>query len=1072
MSKKKVNPEKKKNRKKKKGPISWMAGHSVAANLIMLILLVGGYLSMRSIKQEVFPHFEIDIVHVHVAYPGASPDEVERGIIIAIENAIISVDGITEVYSTASEGSGKVSMEVSVERDPQNVANEVKSAVDRIITFPEDIEIPRVSVVSRRRPVLGLILYGPTDNHVLHNLAEYVRDELIQHPDITLVDIEGIPPLEISIEIKQEILRRYNLSIPEVADIIRKLALDIPGGGIKSDQGEILIRVRERKDYGKQFATLPIIKTPEGSPVLLGDIATIKDTFRETDRISRFEGHPAVKLEIFREGEQTPIKVAAAVKSTIRKIKPSLPPGLKTAINRNRAERYRQRMGILLKNGAMGLFLVLVILGLFLEPRLAFWVAMGIPVSFMTAFIIMPWFGLSLNMITMFAFIVALGIVVDDAIVVGEQVYTYRQQGYKWIRAAIKGAKDVAMPVTFSIITNIVTFLPIIFIPGRMGKIWTALPILASIVFIVSLLESLFILPSHLGHRNESKKRNWMMGWLEKAQNKFSIWFKNWVQSWYGSFLRFSLKFRYIIVAIALVALILSLSYAFSGRMGFHLFPKIQSDFSQAVLILPYGTPVEKTEKLMRILLKAAQEVHKESGHPELVKNISTDIGREGSHSGRMRVHLAPPDIRNEIMTTEQFTRKWRQKVGAIPEAEILRFASDFGGPGGRGRSLTLELSHRDMDVLKKSSEELAALINTYPKVKDIDDGFQPGKIQYDIKLLEQGAMLGLSSTDIGRQLRGSFYGSEVVRQVRGRNEIKIMVRMPREDREQISTLENLMIKTPTGGYVPLSYVAKIKEGRAYTVIKRRNGRRVVTVSATVTPRSEAGIILNDLKAHYLPKLLAKHEGLTYSIEGHRADIRESLGSLKHTYSIALMIIYLLLAILFRSYLQPMVVMLAIPFGVVGAFIGHQLMGYTLSIPSIYGIVALSGVVVNDSLVMIDFANREKAKGYNHLQAASRAAVERFRPIFLTTITTFGGLFPMIFETDRAARFLIPMALSLGFGILFATFITLAIVPALYCAVGDIKHIALWFADSVDEDSENNGKEEPGKNSAPQDKSQ
>jgi multidrug efflux pump subunit AcrB len=1056
MSKKEHQPKKKKT----KGPIAWMAGHSVGANLIMIVLLIGGFLSMRSIKQEVFPTFAIDVVSVTVVYPGASPEEVERGIITAIENAITSIDGITEVRSTALEGSGVVSMEIGVGRNPQAVANDVKSAVDRIVTFPVEAEKPQVSVASRKRAVLGLILYGKASNHVLHELAEFMRDALVQHPDITLVDIEGIPPLEISIEFKQETLRRYNLTLPQVAAILKSHSLDVPAGGIKTKKGEILVRVKERKDFGTEFAKLPMVTSNTGSPVLLEDLAIVRDGFRETDRITRLDGQPAIVLEVFREGEQTPIKVAAAVNQVIQKLEHKLPPGIKTSITRDRSERYRQRMGILIKNAGLGLLLVLILLGLFLEPRLAFWVAMGIPVSFLTAFILMPWFDISMNMVTMFAFIVALGIVVDDAIVVGEQIYSYREAGMDWLNAAINGAKDVAMPVIFSILTNIVTFLPILLLPGRMGKIWNVIPLVVIIVFIISLLESILILPAHLGHRKNTKKRNWLLGWLEIAQEKFSSWFSNWIRKWYGSFLRFSLRNRYVVVALAIGALMLSLAFAFSGRMGFHLFPKIESDFSQATLILPYGSPVEKTEEIMEKIIKGANDVLKESGHPELVQNISVDIGFNGSHTGRARVNLAKANIRNAIMSTDQFTKKWRKKVGEIPAIESLQFAADVGGPGGRGRPLTIELSHRDMNVLRIASEELAEVVATYPRARDVDDGFQMGKVQYDVKMLEEGSLMGLTALDVGRQIRGAFYGSEVLRQVRGRNEIKVMVRMPKTDRTKIATLENLMIRTPLGGYTPLRYVSKLHLGRAYTKIVRRNGRRVVQVSSDVVPRGKAGDILDDLKKNILPPLLAKHEGLQFTIEGHRADMRESLDSLKKTYLIALMVIYLLLAILFRSYLQPMVVMLAIPFGVVGAFMGHRVMGYTLSLPSLFGIVALSGVVVNDSLVMIDFANKEKKRGLNYAQAVTSAGIKRFRPIFLTTVTTFGGLFPMIFETDRAARFLIPMALSLGFGILFATFITLAIVPSLYCVVGDLKGMSNWLTNLTSSEEEEEEEEE------------
>ncbi|MBN2725506.1 MAG: efflux RND transporter permease subunit [Deltaproteobacteria bacterium] len=1025
---------------KSRGPLAWMAGHNVGSNLIMLMILAGGIISLGYIRQEVFPEFEIDMVSVTVEYPGASPSDVEKSIIRAIENSVSGIDGITEVKSTAVEGGGQVTMEVVGGRKPQDVAQDVKSAVDRIVTFPQEIERPTVSVVSRRRPVLGLVLYGDVDMKVLHHLAELYRDELINHPGITVVEIEGIPPLEISVEISQNELRKYKLSIDDVAARIKSFSKDVPSGSIKTAKGEILVRVNERKDFGTQLADIPIIDSGNGTSVLLRHIAIISDNFRETDEYSRMNGHAAVKLEVFREGEQTPVGVAAAVKEVIEKMSSSLPEGVNTSIVRNRSVTYRQRINLILKNGFMGLVLVLLLLGLFLEARLAFWVAMGIPVSFMGAFIIMPILGISINMMSTFACIIALGIVVDDAIVVGEQVYSYRQSGMAWGKSAIKGVRDVAMPVTFSVLTNIITFIPIYLIPGRMGKIFNVIPVVVIIVFLISLFESLFILPSHLGHRDMSKV-NPIMAFFEKFQQKFSRGFSVWVKVVYGSFLKFTLKARYVMVSLAVGLLMMSLAYSSSGRMGFHLFPKIESDFSEGTLVLPFGTPVEKTEKVLRKMLSAAQKVKSQLSDPGVVRSITMDVGRGGGHNGRIRVNLAPPSKRKGIVTTEEFTRKWRKLTGEVPGVEYLRFASDTGGPGGRGRPLTMELSHRDLTVLKKAAAELSALISQYPQTKDLDDGFEEGKVQYNITMKKTGTFLGLNASTIGKQLRNSFYGSEVLRQIRGRNELKIMVRLPRKDREKTATLENFMVKLPAGGFIPLVQVADISYSRSFTTIVRRNGRRVVQVSADVQPRAKAEEILKDLTEKVMPGFLSRYQGLRYSVEGHRADMRESLNSLKTTFSIALMGIYLLLAILFRSYIQPFIVMISIPFGIIGAFLGHYIMGYTLSLPSIFGIVALSGVVVNDSLVMIDFANRQLKKGKKHIDAVHDAAVSRFRAIFLTTVTTFGGLFPMIFETDRSARFLIPMGLSLGFGLVFATFITLVIVPSLYVAASDVTNI-------------------------------
>ena len=1023
----------------KHGPVAWMAGHPVAANLIMLICLVGGFVSLLNIQQEVFPDVALDTVSVTVAYPGASPEEVESGILLSIEEAVRNLEGVDEVISLAREGSGSVSVELLVGADVQRAAQEIKSEVDRITTFPEEAEEPEVRIDQHRRDVLTVVLYGEATDTALHQLGEKMRDWLLQSPDITQVDLEGLPPLEIGIEIPQEQLRRYGITLGEVASRLESAAADVPGGGLKTESGEVLLRLKERREYGRQFADLPVITTPDGSKVPLNRIAVIDDSFADTDRYSLYNGRKAVMLEVYRVGGETPIQVADAVRRELDAYKPYLPPGIETSIYHDRSDVYRQRVNLLLSNGAIGLVLVLLLLGLFLEARLAFWVMMGIPISFMGSFLFLPAADVTVNMMSLFAYIIALGIVVDDAIVVGENVYHYHQEGLPFLKAAIKGTREVAVPVTFSILTNIAAFLPIYFVPGTTGKIFKMIPVVVCIVFVISLIESLFVLPAHLAHQRERQRRG-VGKWLHERQQTFSHWFTRWVRNRYGPFLLLTLRHRYLTVAAALGILVIMMAYALSGRMGFQLFPIVESDYADASLVLPYGSPVEKTEAIMRRLERGAQQVIDECGRPELVKATISDVGNSGTHTGRIRVELAEPDIRNEIMGTEEFTRRWREIVGEVPGVEYLRFISDSGGPGSRGRPLTIELSHQEIEILEKASREIADLIATYPGVDDVDDGFQPGKQQLDFTVKPEGKSLGLTALDVARQVRHAFYGAEVLRQQRGRNEIKIMVRLPKEQRSTEQTIRDLLIRTPANTYVPFREIAEIKRGRAYTTIDRRNGRRVVQVTGDVTPRSKAGEVLADLRENELPKFLRKYPGLSYSFEGHQADISESMGSLKVTFVLALLAIYAMLAIPFRSYTQPFVVMLSIPFGVVGAFLGHLIMGYDLCIPSMFGIVALSGVVVNDSLVMIDFANqREREAGLSHHDAIHSAAIQRFRPIMLTTLTTFGGLAPMIFETSRQARFLIPMALSLGFGILFATLITLVIVPSMYLLVDDVR---------------------------------
>ena len=1027
----------------KKGPVAWMAGHPVAANLLMLSCIVGGYLALRNIKQEVFPDFTIDEISITTSYPGASPEEIESGLLLAVEEAVRGLDGIDEVRSTAREGSGTVTVTLLSDVDPNKVLQDVKNAVDRITSLPEDTEEPQVQLRSHQRAVLTVVVFGQISLRVLHELAESMRDQFLQNPNITQTEISGVPSPEISIEIPQSTLRRYSLSLDDVAQRVRNASVDLPGGGMKTDRGEILVRVKQRRDYGCEFSRIPIITTSSGSKVLLGDIARIEDGFEDTDRYSRYNGKPAVMIEVYRVGDQTPLDVAGAVRDQLAIIEPTLPDGIHFAIEHDRSDVYRQRREMLLRNGAIGLVMVLIVLAVFLEARLAFWVMMGIPISFLGSFLFLPAMGVTINMISMFAYIIALGIVVDDAIVVGENVYHHRQEGLGLFAAAVRGTREVMMPVTFSILTNIAAFMPLWFMPGILGKIEGQIPKVVVVVFSFSLVECLFILPAHLCHgKQEAGFRNRFVRWLMGKQVAFSHLFREWVRNRYGPFLRFSLSHRYTVIVTALVVLMMTVAYAVSGRMGFSLFPPSESDFSQVEVVLPYGSSVRRTEEMVRKLREGVEVV---KAHPlckGLVESVSTEIGLGGSHTGRIRVSLDDEKQRDEgLMSTTEFTDRWRDAVGEIAGVENIKFSADARGPGG-GHALTIELTHRSIEVLAAASADLAENLETYPQVKDVDDGFQLGKEQLDLAITPEGESLGLTARTIARQVRNAFYGAEVARQQRGRDEIKVMVRLPERARHLENTMENLMVMTPAGSYVLLREVALVNQGRAYTTINRRNGRRVIQVGADVSPRSQAGKILADLQGEFLRDLKRRYPGLQYSFEGHRAEMRESFDSLKFTFSLAMLVVYALLAIPFRSYAQPFLVMMSIPFGIVGAVFGHFIMGFDLCMFSVWGIVALSGVVVNDSLVMIEFANRRhRGSGMAPADAIVAAGVQRFRPIVLTTLTTFAGVAPIVFDTSRQARFVIPMALSLGFGILFSTLITLVLLPSLYMVGHDIDSV-------------------------------
>ncbi len=1022
-----------KNDSKRKGPIPWMVGHSVTANLIMLVLLVGGlYLGIR-IKKEVFPQFELDRVRITAPYPGASPQEVERGIILAIEEAVQGLEGVSEVRASAREGSGTVTVEMIEGENLQKLAQDIQNEVDRIKSFPEEAEEPQVVIVSRKRYVVSLALYGDQKEGVLREYAEYLRDRLLQESDITQVELTGVRDYEISIEISQDTLRAYNLTLEEVAQRIGRTSVELPGGAVKAPGGDVLVRVKERKDYGHEFGKIPIITANDGTQVLLEDIAHIKDGFEETDNAATYNGKPTVMIEAYRVGDQTPVSVSDAVKRVVAVVNQELPPGLAVVLRNDRSDIYRQRMGLLIKNGCIGLGLVFVLLALFLEVRLAFWVALGIPISFLGSLLVLPAAGVSINMVSMFAFIVTLGIVVDDAIIVGENVYHHHQNGSPWFSAAVSGTREISMPVTFSVLTNMVAFAPMFFIPGILGKVFKQIPIVVIVVFAISLIECFLILPAHVGNQKTSPKR--IFGRLHTWQQRFSNGFVRLVDQKYGPFLALALRWRYVTVSLGITILMITIGYVKSGRMGFELFPKVESNYARVTATLPFGTAFQKTEKVQQVLIQAAQEVVEENGGKTLAEGIFANIK---NNQAVVRIYLTPPKKRP--ISTARVTELWRKRVGVIPGLESLLFESDSGGPG-RGSAITVELSHKNIVLLKKAAAEVAGALGFYPNVKDIDDGFAPGKQQIDFQIKPEAQSLGLRSREVAKQVRHAYYGAQALRQQRGRNEVKVMVRLPKNERISEYNLEEMILRTPTGSEIPLRSAVVINRGRAYTDINRRDGRRVVSVEADVRPRSKAGQVLQSLKAETLPALQKKYAGLSYSFEGRQADRRESMQSLMRGLLVALVIIFAMLAVPLNSYIQPVIIMAAIPFGIVGAVIGHLIMGYSLSVLSMFGVVALCGVVVNGSLVLIDFSNRRVRAGMSRRDAVHQASINRFRPIILTTLTTFGGLSPMIFETSRQARFLIPMAISLGYGILFATVITLVLVPSLYLIVDDVSQL-------------------------------
>jgi multidrug efflux pump subunit AcrB len=1009
-----------------------MVQNKVTPILLMFFLLVAGLYAAANIRQEVFPEFEMDLVEVTVAYPGASPEEVEQGIVLAIEEAARAVEGVAEIKATASPGLARVQMELLAGTNNQKALQDIKQVVDRITTFPLEAERPQSSLGTRRRQVLTIQLFGNANEWVLRNLAEEVRDRLLQNSGITQVELVGARDHEVHIEIPAKKLRAYNLSLDQVAQKIRINAIELPGGSVKTRGGEILIRFKERRDWADEFARLPIITTSAGVTLHLDDIAQVKEGFEDTYRIASYNGMPAVALEVFRVGTETPIGVSASVREAMKNIEAHLPPGINYDISRDASETYRQRLELLLKNGLIGFTLVLILLVMFLELKLAFWVTMIIPVSFLGTILFMPWLNVSINMISMFAFIVALGVVVDSGIVVGENIYEYRTRGMSQMAAAIEGASRVASPVAFSILTNIVAFVPLYYVPGTIGKTWQVIPLVVISSFIISWIVAVWIIPACLGNARSKLPANSVApagsgpGLMTRAYSSF-------IRRFYRPFLHWCLRERYLTLTVALALCMAVWGYVASGRIGVSLMPRIEADQSVARAMLPIGSPASRAVEVRDHLMAAARQVVEQNGGDRLVRGIFALI-----NDNRVDIFLYLTDVDKRPISTSLLTRKWREQSGPIPGLDSLQFAADWGGPGA-GAALSIELSHRDVTVLDQAAASLAKRMEEFPNLKEVGIGRNRGKQQLDFQLKLEGRSLGLTSQEVARQVRNSFLGVEVLRQQRGRNEIKVVARLTDEERISEYHIEQFLVTTPAGQSVPLMQVAEVKRDRAYSIINRRDGRRTIMVTADVEPLGQTGRVIASLNAGALPQLALDFPGLTYEYRGRQAELRDSMQTLLWGFVLALAGIYLLLAIPFRSYSQPVIVMISIPLGLVGAVFGHMIMDYDLSIMSMMGAVALAGVVVNGSLLLIDYANERRHAGAPAGEAALEAGIRRLRPILLTTISTFVGLAPMIFETSRQARFMIPMALSLGYGILFASLVSLIIVPCLYMVMEDLQ---------------------------------
>ncbi len=1042
--------------------IGWFARNKVAANLIMALILAGGFLTVFSLKKEVFPEFSLNLITITVPYLGAAPGEVEEGVNLRIEEAIQGLDGVKEITSVASEGVGLVTVELHLGADVRKVLDDVKSRVDAIDTFPDETEKPIIREITNRREVIDVAVSGPVDERTLRTVAEQVRDDIAALPGITVVELANARPFEIAIQVAEEDLRRHGLTFDAVAEAVRRSSLDLPGGTVKTEAGEVLLRTKGQAYQGEEFERLVLLTRPDGTHLRLGEVARVVDGFEDTDQSARFDQEPALMIQVFRTGEQSALAISDAVHGYVETAQARMPPGIRLTTWNDAADILRSRLDLMVRNGRAGFILVFITLAVFLRFRLAFWVSLGLLISFMGAIWLMPALGVSINLISLFAFILVLGIVVDDAIVVGENIYTEQAATHAGLQGAIRGAEQVSLPVVFAVLTTVAAFVPLLFVAGTTGKIMRVIPLIVIPCLLWSLVESLWILPAHLSHyRPPREVQAGDSGWhlWRRFQRGFAHGLRAFIQRGYRPWLERALEWRYLTLAAGVAALLLTLGAMQGGLVRFVFFPEVESDFISAAVTMPPGTPQDATSAAVGRLEASAERVRQElrerTGGQDLLEHMFAAVGEHpfrtaqrqnaggaaqrdiSSSLGEVTIQLAPAETRT--ISSAEIAERWRDATGDIPDAIELDYTATLFSPGA---DVDVQLTGSDLDRLQAAAEILKARLREYAGVYEITDSFRAGKEEIKLDILPSAEVLGLTLRDLGRQVRQAFYGEEAQRIQRGRHEVRVMVRYPPEERRSLSGLENMRIRTPDGSEIPFSEVARATTGRGYASIRRVERRRAVNVTADVDPaQATPGDVIQDLQSRVLPGILAAHPGVRATFEGQQAEQRETIGGLVNGFLLALIAIYALLAIPLRSYAQPLIIMGAIPFGLVGAVWGHLLIGLDLTILSMFGLVALTGVVVNDSLVMVDFINHHRKDADELHQGVRQAGVARFRPILLTSLTTFAGLSPLMLERSMQARFLIPMAVSLAFGVLFATVITLFLVPAGYMVLEDLKGI-------------------------------
>lgn len=1030
------------------GLIAWFASNHVAANLLMVVIIVFGVFSAFTIRKQTTPDFELNLIQIQVPYLGAAPQEVEEGVVIKIEEAIQDLDGIVKINSVAREGIGTVTAEVAIDASLTEVLSEIKTRVDAISTFPALTEKPIIYKQEVPIHVVFVSIYGNLDDFARKSIAQQVREELSSLPSVNQVQYLGERDYEISIEVSEHVLRQYGLTMSEVSQAIKDSSVDLPGGAINTEGGDILLRTEGQVYTGKEFADLVLRTYPDGTRLMLGDIATIKDGFVEGEGFGRFNGKPTAILRVLAGGQQNELVTAEAVNKYIEKKSASLPDGIQMESWVNRSHYLEGRLELMMRNMAQGAILVFLILTLFLRLKVASWVIVGIPLTFFGTLWLMPYvpWPVTINMISLFGFILVLGIVVDDAIIIGESVYTTIRADGHTLDNVVRGAKRVAIPATFGVLTTIAAFAPMLFIGGTFGPFFEAMSVVVILCLLFSLVESKLILPAHLVHARiaeineealfdpQAEVSVWQRipRFFQRLQRRFQHGLQRLIHHGYRPWLEKAIDNRGVTCSIFAGVLIITFGVLQSGVVRVVLFPEVPGDFIQMNLTMQNGTaPATRNAALTR-LEQAILQVNDEyvAMHPGVDDPVNhVAVFTQGDTGGVIFVEM--PMDEDRPLNGDDLSEMWRERAGEIPGVKELDFSG--GDNIGGGAPLSFNLTGSDYGILERAAKELEGKLADYSGVFDIKNSMSTGGQEISLKIKPEAEALGLTLSSLGRQVRQAFYGEEAQRIQRGRDELKVMVRYPKEERRSVADLENMRIRTPAGDEVPFAAVAEISFGQAFSSINRQNRKRTVTVSADIDPQKvEPGPIVKEISEDFIPELLSRYPGVGFGLEGASLEEINLMRNLTVASFAALFLIYALIAVPLHSYTQPMIIMSVIPFGLIGAVIGHVVLGQAISMFSLFGLIALAGVVVNDSLVMMDFINQARRDGVPPREAVMQSGVQRFRAIILTSLTTAAGLMPIMLERSVQAQYVIPMATSLAFGILFATVITLFLVPALY----------------------------------------